>query len=365
MKKNWYFETKVRIYTFNKLPERNKKIKRKFMKAIVLKTQESPLAFEDIEKPKPKTGEALVKLRAAALNHRDLWIRKGLYPNVKFPCVMGSDGAGVVEETGKGVDDFWLKKPVLINPALNWGDDRSGHGKDFEILGVPSQGTFAEYVCVPAENLHEIPYGWNFEHAAALPLAGLTAHRALFYRGGLKAGQQLLITGVGGGVASFLLAFAIKTEAKVYVTSSSGEKIKKAMEMGAVDGVNYQKENWKDELKKKEPEGFDLIVDSAGGSQFPVLLELLRTGGRIVNFGGTAGKIPEIVPARIFWKQASILGTTMGSPADFESMMEFVSDLDLRPVIDKHFTLDSAEEAFRHLDNQSQFGKVIINIGNY
>jgi zinc-binding alcohol dehydrogenase/oxidoreductase len=333
------------------------------MKGIILEKAKGPLLPAELDKPQPGEGQVLVKLHAAALNHRDLWIRNGTYPTTSYPCILGSDGAGTVEEAGQQADPSWVGKPVVINPSLFWGVDRIGQGKQFQILGVPTQGTFAEYICVPEANVHHIPEGYNYGQAAALPLGGLTAYRALFYRGGLKPFEKLLITGIGGGVAGFLLAFGVKARARVYVTSSSDDKILRAIALGAGKGVNYTSEDWENQLLDLEPEGFDLVVDSAGGSNFPALLRLLRPGGRIVTFGATAGPIPEVSPRQVFYKQASILGSTMGSPVDFESMLDFISEHNVRPMIDKVFDLEQADEAFRHMEQEQRFGKVVLSIG--
>jgi len=334
------------------------------MKAVVLNELGGEFTIKEIEKPSPRHGEVLVKLKAAALNHRDLWIRQGKYFLKEFPAVLGSDGAGVVESVAEGVSNDLVGKNVIINPSLNWGSRREGHGSDFQILGMPSQGTFAEYVCVPAENIFPIPIGLSFEKAAALPLAGLTAYRAMFYRGALKRGEKLLITGVGGGVAGFLLSFGVRAGAQVYVTSSSNAKIDQALSLGALNGVLYTSNKWQEELLEMLPEGFDLIIDSAGGPDFLQLIQLLKTGGRIVNFGGTAGKIPELIPARLFWKQASILGTTLGSPTDFEQMLSFVTEYIVTPIVDKVFELKDVRQAFDYMQNQLQFGKIVLRISD-
>ena len=332
------------------------------MKAIVLQQARQPLTFTDIPLPVPAPGEVLIKLEAAAVNHRDLWIWRGQYGQVSYPCVPGSDGSGTVVEVTRDADQGLIGKAVLINPALSWGSYRAGPGKGFQILGVPRQGTFAEYICVPAGNVFPIPEGYDFIKSAALPLAGLTAHRALFYRGDLKAGQNLLINGIGGGVASFLLGFAVRAGAKTYGTSSSRDKMEKSKELGALKCVNYKEEGWDQQLKELVPDGFDLAIDSAGGPGFMKLIGLLKTGGKLVTFGRTAGNIPEMSPATLFYKQVSILGTTMGAPADFMGMLEFIEEHNMRPVIDKVFRLGEAEEAFNYIQQGHQYGKVVLRI---
>ena len=210
------------------------------MKAVVLKDKNEPLVWEEVETPTAAKGEVLVNIKAAAFNHRDLWIQKGQYAGLRFPIILGSDGSGVVAEIGPGVQADWLGKDVIINPGMNWGEDPSFHGRDFKILGLPDNGTFADYVNVPAEYLYEKPAYLSFEEAASIPLAGLTAYRALFTRGQITKGSRVLITGIGGGVALMVLKMALAIGAEVYVTSGSDEKIEKAVALGAKLGVNYK-----------------------------------------------------------------------------------------------------------------------------
>jgi zinc-binding alcohol dehydrogenase/oxidoreductase len=332
------------------------------MKAIVFESPNSPCRIIETEVPKPGPGEILVRIVAASLNRRDYWIKKGIYQGSKYPVIAGSDGAGIIEDVGQADFDTLKGKEVIINPALHWGDNPAYHGKHFEILGSPRQGTFAEFICVPAENIWPKPAGWSFEKASSLPLAGLTAYRALFTRGGLNKRENVLITGIGGGVAMFLLKFATAMGANVFVSSGSEKKIKRAVQLGAIGGVNYNQPDWVEKLNDLSADGFDLIIDSAAGSNFSDLPSLLKIGGRIVIFGGTAGKINDLTAAKIFWKQASILGTTMGSPMDFENMLKLIQEYGIDTEIDKIFPMDDAEIAFKHMENYEQFGKLVIRI---
>ncbi len=332
------------------------------MKAIVFEGPDQSASIHDIEDPDVKPNQVLIQLHAASLNRRDLWIKKGIYQGSKYPCIVGSDASGIIEKVGKRVDKKWLNKAVIINPGFNWGDNPNHHGNDFHILGVPSQGTLAQYIAVDIKNILPKPESWSFEKASALPLAGLTAYRALFTRGQLHPGENILITGAGGGVATFLIKFAVAHGAQVMVTSSSEKKIKKAISLGAVGGVDYTENNWDSELLALVPGGFDVIIDSAAGTNFGLFPALLKIGGRIVIFGGTAGKIPELTAAKIFWKQASILGTTMGSPLDFQNMLDFVALHNIQPEIDKIFPMEDTELAFKHMENQEQFGKIVIKL---
>lgn len=334
------------------------------MKAVFFEEPGKPALVKETPIPKPAKGEVLVKIHAASLNRRDLWIKEGIYQGSIFPCIVGSDGAGIIEQVGDGVEDTHIGRKVVINPALNWGENPNHHGKDFSILGLPAQGTLAEYVSVPLRNIHTMPSWLSFEQAAAIPLAGLTAYRALFTRGGVQEGENVFITGIGGGVAMYLLKFAVAKNTHVYISSGTEKKIKKAVHLGALSGVLYNEPNWdKKILEQSQLEGFDLIIDSAAGKNFPLLLSILNVGGRIVNFGGTAGKIPEFTAAKLFWKQASIIGTTMGSPNDFEAMINFMEDRKIQPEIDKIFPMEDTELAFKHMKNQEQFGKIVIKTG--
>jgi NADPH:quinone reductase-like Zn-dependent oxidoreductase len=333
------------------------------MKAIVLHEPNGAIAVGDAPKPEPGPGDALVKIRAAALNHRDVWIWKGQYAGLKFPIIVGSDGVGTVESVGPlgGVD--WVGRDVIINPSLDWGSfPRSQDPNTFRILGLPDNGTLAEYLVVNAHNLVPKPSHLSDAEAAALPLAGLTAFRAVSTRGRVQSRERVLVTGAGGGVATFAVQFAAALGAQVWVTSGSDDKLARAKELGALGGVNYKSEGWDKALQEQAGGPFDLIVDSAGGAQFNTLLEIANYGGRIVFFGATLGNVPDLGLRRIFWKQLSVLGTTMGSPFDFDAMVQLVADKQLRPAIDQIFPLSRAADAFARMANGEQFGKIVIDV---
>ncbi len=241
------------------------------MKAMVLEGINQPLVLQDTPDLQPGENEVIVALSAAALNHRDVWIQKGQYAGLKFPIILGSDGAGVVAQVGSAVSREWLGKEVIINPGMDWGDNLRAQTRKFKILGLPDNGTFAQAVKVPAENLFEKPAHLSYEQAATLPLGGVTAYRSLITRGNLKAGERVLITGVGGGVAVLAFQFAVATRAQVYVTSGSDAKLERAKQLGAVGGANYRADDWDKQLRT-QIDGFDVIVDSAGGDGFPKLL---------------------------------------------------------------------------------------------
>ena len=329
------------------------------MKALVLKGVGQSLSLENVPDLKAESGEAVVAIHCAALNHRDVWIQKGLYAGLKFPIILGSDGAGVVIETGSGVDPAWRGKEVIINPSIAWGASERTQGKDFRILGLPDNGTFAERVKVPATQLVSKPAHLDFAHAAALPLAGLTAYRALLSRAGLVSGERVLVTGIGGGVALLALQFALAAGATVYVTSGSDEKLARAKQLGAAGGANYRNESWFEDLKKV---GFDVIIDSAGGKGFSKLTELAAPGARIAFFGATFGNPTELDLRRTFWKQLSLLGSTMGSPSDFAAMMRLVEEHKIQPLAETLYPLSEGNEALAAMDNARQFGKIILAV---
>ncbi len=332
------------------------------MNAVLLKNPGQPLAFSEVAKPLPGPDEVCVKVKAAALNHRDVWITKGQYPGIVPDLILGSDGAGLVEAVGENVPDSLIGKAVIINPSHGWTDNPSHQPDDYQILGLPKSGTFAEYVIVEAQYLIEKPAHLSFEEAAALPLAGLTAYRALFSRADLRAGERVLISGVGGGVALFAFQFALAADAVVFATSGSEEKLNRVLKMGATGIANYKEEGWAKSLGKSTP-GFDVIIDSAGGEGFNSLINLAAPGGRIAFYGGTRGNIPKLNPQKIFWKQLSLLGSTMGNALEFKKMIEFVDAQKIHPVIDEVFPLEQAQQAFDRMDQGKQFGKIILQVG--
>jgi len=330
------------------------------MKAIVIEAADKPLVYKEVDKPTLQPGEALVKIKAAALNRRDYWITIGKYAGIKYPAILGSDGAGIVAEVGSDDDKQWLNQEVIVNPGYGWGDDPDFQSDDFKILGLPADGTFAEYVKVQAQHLHAKPAHLNWEQAAAIPLAALTTYRALFTKGRAKKGNKVLVTGVGGGTGTFALQLAIAAGCQVFVTSGSGEKIERARQLGAAAGVNYKAQDWAEQLKQLSG-GFDVIIDSALGEGFAKLPDICNPGGRIVVFGGTAGNIPALNGRKIFWRQLQILGTMMGSPDDFKGMLDLVNEHKIVPVIDEVFPLADADKAVKKLENSSQFGKIVLS----
>ncbi|HTV75321.1 MAG TPA: zinc-binding dehydrogenase [Candidatus Acidoferrales bacterium] len=336
------------------------------MNAVRLHACDGPagLRLETIADPTPGPGQTLVKITCAALNRRDLFIAQGRYPNVRLPCTLGADGAGSIAQLGPGVTGPPVGTPVVIDPQLNWSDDPHemhafGGGR---ILGMPDDGTFANYVVVPAQNVYRRPLHLTVEEAAALPLAALTAYRAVFTRGQISAHDTVLITGVGSGVQTFALLFAKHAGARVIVTSGSDEKLERARALGADAGVNYKRTpDWHKAVRAVcGNDGPTLIIDSSGGETLARAIDLAAPSARIVIYGGTTGDAT-IRPYAIFWKHLTILGTSMGSPADFRAMLQLFEN-GLRPVIDRIFPLEEAAAAMQRLADSAQFGKVVLTV---
>ena len=330
------------------------------MKALLLESKNTPFVLKDVPMPVINGDGVLVRLNASALNHRDCYIQQGRYPRTSYPIIIGSDGAGVIADVGVSVSRSLIGAEVVINPSLNWGEKPNTQQKEYRILGLPDSGTFAEYVAVPAKNTHPKPKHLSFEEAAALPLVGVTAYRALFTRGNVQTNENVLVTGIGGGVALVALQFALAIGANVFVTSGSEEKIKRAIALGARGGVNYKSPTWGEELQKLAV-GFDVILDGTAGAGFSTLLDIASPGGRIVVYGSTQGKIQNAEPARIFWKQLSILGSTMGTDEEFAAMLRLVERHNIKPVIDHVFPFADAGTAMRRMENAEQFGKLVLS----
>ena len=322
------------------------------MKAVRLHEIGGPqnLRVENVAQPKPAEGERLVRIRAAAFNRRDVFITQGLYPGIDLPRTLGSDGAGFLEESGE---------EVVIDPMLGWGDDPRVWRSDASILGMPHDGTFAQYVAVPSGNIYPKPPHLSMEEAAAIPLAGLTAYRATFTRGELRAGETMLIPGIGGGVQTFVLLFAKAAGARAIVTSGSEAKLERARALGADVTINYARNpDWQKQLKRGE---VDLVVDSSGGDTINKALGLVRPGGRVVLYGGTRLEATvRIFP--IFWNHLDIRGTSMGSPSDFRAMLDLVTKHEIRPAIDHVYPMNDVVAAAQRLAQGDQFGKVVLSI---
>lgn len=336
------------------------------MKAMVLHELGGPerLSYEDASEPEPGPGETVVRLHAAALNRRDVFATRGQYPGARpeaLPVILGSDGSGEVVARGDGADGPAEGAEVVINPALYWGEDPRKPGKEYRILGLPDDGTFAEFVKVPAESVFPKPSHLSHEEAAAIPLGALTAYRALVTRGEVKEGETVVVPGVGSGVATFVVQMAAALGARVFVTSGSDEKVERAKELGAEGGVNYNAEAWSKELKGMTG-GVDLSVDHVGGEAFDALVSLATPGSRIVVFGATAGPAPKVMTIRISLKNLDVLGTAMGTNEEFGAMLDLYAEHGLHPTINETFALEDTAAAMQYMEGGEGIGKIVIDI---
>lgn len=312
------------------------------------------LRYEEVPDPVAGPGRVIVELHAASVNRRDLLVRNPPGPAYAFPLpfIPGSDGAGVRRDTGE---------EVVIYPALGWGDREDAAGPDYALIGGPADGTYAELVAAPEANLFPKPRRLSFAEAAALPVAGLTAYRALFPVGRLQAGETVLVLGAGSGVSTFAVMLAAEAGARVLVTSSSREKIERARQIGADGGVLYTEGDWAEEIRELTGgRGVDLVLDSVGTS-WPDSLRSLCRGGRAVVFGGTGGPTAELDVRFLYLNWLSLLGTTLGSPRDFAAFLAAVERASWRPVIERTFPLAEAEAAHEHLKG-SHFGKLVLAV---
>jgi zinc-binding alcohol dehydrogenase/oxidoreductase len=318
------------------------------MKAIRIHEDGGPdvLRYEDVPDPVPNEGEVLVELRAAALNHLDIWIRKGM-PSVPKPRILGADGAGVIAGTGER---------VVINPGIY-----DAHGK-MHIVGETMDGTNAELIALPRDYVHPIPGDLSFEEAAAFPLVFETAYRMLVSRARLQADEWVLVWGIGGGVASAALAIAKALGAHVVATSSSDEKLARASELGADATVNHSTGDVVAAVKEITGGGAHVVVDDVGEATWKRTLDAARPEGRVVVCGATTGPNPPAALHRVWWKQLSILGSTMGTPEDFQGVCELIAAGRLRPLVDQVFPLAEARAAHERLEAGDQLGKIVLRI---
>ena len=323
------------------------------MEAIILREFGTPdsLRLESWLNPAPRPGWVTVELRASALNWHDVLVRRGQYDS-PLPHVIGADGAGVRTDTGE---------EVIIVPSIFWGDNPRAPGKDWQILGDYTPGTYAELVSVPEGCVVPRPKGLSWDESAALPLVGLTTFRALFTRANLAAGESLLVLGASGGVATAAVSFASAVGATVVVTSSSQTKIDRSCELGAHDGVVYSDHDWVESARKLTPggRGFDVVLDPVG--MWKESLEALRPGGRVVVLGASERHEASIDVRSFYFAQYDLLGTTMGNLEDFAGLLAFLDAHEVGPpVIDRTYALSDAALAHARLESGEGMGKIIL-----
>lgn len=314
------------------------------------------LEYKEVMDPYPGAGEVKVRLEAAGLNHRDLFIMADRTEQ-DTPLIIGSDGAGIIVAAGEGVSEKMLGAEVMINPCIGWEKiDQVPHVP--AIVGGPSDGTFAEFIIVPAQNAVPKPAYLSWEEAGVLPLSALTAYRALFTRGRLQQGEHVLIPGIGGGVATYAMMMAVAVGARVSVTSRSEAKRQATLPYG-VERTFDSRSDWKEGLAG---DSVDLILDSIGPAVFPQYFNVLKPDGRIVTFGASSGDRIDIPVRSIFFPQISIIGTSMGSSEEFADMLQFMERHSLRPIIDRMYPLQEAAQAFHRMQQGEQFGNIGLRI---
>jgi zinc-binding alcohol dehydrogenase/oxidoreductase len=317
----------------------------------------------EVEPPVAGPGEVLVRLRAAALNHRDLYVLRGQRTPPGHQFTVGSDGAGVVEKVGSGVRGLAVGDEVVIYPGLAWGAAEEAPGPGHRLVGGPVDGTFAEWVALPAGCLLPRPAHLNWEEAAGLMLAGVTAYRAAVTRGAVGPGLTVLIHGIGGGVMLAALQICLARGARVVVTSGDAFKLDRARTLGAAVTIDYRRQDWAEAVRMAtDGHGPAVILDGIGAATMPTNVGLIRPGGRIVSFGLVTGASAEINLMTLYNRQASLLGTSLGSPREAAALLELVTAHQLRPVVDSVWPLAEVGAAFRRLTDPARFGKVVLRI---
>ena len=333
------------------------------MRAARLTVAGSEPRFElqELADPSAAAGEVVVEVVTAALNRRDWWLWRA--PSTPVPVTLGSDGAGRVAQVGEGVRGISPGDEVVIDPALGWGDDEGAASEAFDILGSPTEGTFAERVVVPAINVHAKPAALSWEEAAAFPLAGLTAWRAVVTCARAAPGRRLLVTGGGSGVSTFCVQIAHALGAEVWVTSGDDAKIARCVELGARGGFRYDDPEWPAQVRAAtNGVGVHAVVDSFGGEGWAKALDALARGGVLVNYGDTGGDEATIPVAALYWQWRSLVGTTMGSPNEFRALCKHVASAAWRPAIDSVHALEDVAAAAQRLTAPSRFGKVVLRV---
>ena len=333
------------------------------MKAALFAEHGGPevVRVEEVRAPDPGPGEVRLRVRATSLNHLDLWVRRGLPGGPPLPHIGGADAAGDVEAVGEGVDAAWLGARVVVDPALDYDWYEKGGGRRFRMLGEHTQGAFAELCVVPAANLVRLPPDVSYEIAAAAALVSVTAWHGLVTRGGLRGGETVLVTGASGGVATMAVQIARLRGARVLAVTSGARNVERVRALGA-DVVydrletDYSRAAWADTGKR----GVDLILDSVGQALWAGNLRVLAPRGRLVSYGATTGRAAETDLAQLFWKQLSILGSTMGAPDEFRAAMALVFGGDIAPVIQEVLPLEQARRAHELLEAGGVFGKLVL-----
>jgi NADPH:quinone reductase-like Zn-dependent oxidoreductase len=339
------------------------------MRAAIFHENGGPevLRIEDVPTPQPGPGEVLVRVKAAAMNHLDLWVRRGLPIETTMPHVGGSDVAGVIADVGDGVDRARIGERVVINPSLFDGTcEWCRRGEEpmcprYRIMGEHTDGGFAEYVVAAADHAYRIPDALSFEHAAALPIAYMTAWRAVQSRARVRPGEDVLVLGASGGTALAAVQIARLAGGRVFAVTSGAENVERLRGLGAAFVYDREAEDWAKAVQRDTGgRGVDVVVEGPGAATWKGSLRSLANGGRLVTFGATTGPKVEIDIRALFWRQVSIVGTTMASVAEFEAMLQAVFSGALAPVVDTVLPLDEIRAAHERLEAGGQFGKIVL-----
>lgn len=334
---------------------------------LALVSSAGEIALKQVPIPEAGPGQVRVRVKVAALNHRDLRLARTRTDTTEV--ILGSDGAGILDQIGPGVDlagtGLSIGSEVVINPSLGWIDEPDCPPPGYEVLGDPSNGTFAEYVVVPAENIEPKPANLSWEETAAFPLAGLTAYRAVVTKGMVSRDDKVLITGIGGGVATFALQIAKQLGARVFVTSRSPEKLQAAKELGA-DVLLNSNDDWHRQVRATTG-GVDVVIESVGTPTWNKSIDSLRPGGRLVSFAagpadGVHGDVAQVNIRKIFGKQLTILGTRMGNRQEFRQFLNLMSKGKIRSIVDTVMPFSDILAAFQRMENGHQFGKILVKL---
>ncbi len=341
------------------------------MKAVVMESRGDAdvLRLRQLPDPQPGPGEVRVRVRAAALNHLDIWVRKGVAsPELPLPHVLGSDVSGVVDKVGAGVEENLVGAEVILNPGISCGHCRAClAGTDnlceqYRILGEDTWGGYAEYVVVPRVNLLPKPKNLSFSQAAAVPLVFLTAWQMVAEKLRVRPGEWLLVMAAGSGVGSAALQIGKLFGARVIAAAGSREKLALAEELGADALVDYNQPEWHKEVRRLSGGGVQAVADHTGADYWQGVIKATANGGRIAIVGASSGYAANTPLAHIFYRQLSILGSTMGSKSHLIEALEHVKKGKLKPVLGKVLSLDEAAAAHRLLESRKVFGKIVLNV---
>lgn len=327
------------------------------MKAVYVEQQQ--VRIGELEVPEIGAKDVLVRIKAAGLNRRDLYTPKRLEKDAA-PLILGSDAAGIIEAVGNAVTRVQVGDEVIVNPSLRWYDESAVPPDDFEILSLPDNGTFAEFLAISEEQVEAKPTQLSFVEAATIGIAPLTGYRAVVTKGQVKAGDTVFIPGAGSGVATFMIPLAKSLGARVIVSSRSEEKRQAALALGADIALDNDAD-WPQELAN---ETVDIVIESVGRATFNRSLAVLKRGGTMVVFGATTEDIVDFDLRTFFYAQQTLKGSTLGSRDEFRAMLQWIEEQDMHPVIDRTYSLNEAETALKYLEINEQFGKLVFEVNN-